>query len=89
VFVRNVSHVGCSECDTVRSLGNLEHLFYESTDRLQFISDVLSLLDCAACGSDGGFCQSLPEVSHGTTNSRFKKLFIIVKMKMKLMKRFL
>jgi hypothetical protein len=40
-------------------------------------------------GGDGGFCQSLPEVSHGATNSRFKKLFIIVKMKMKLMKRFL
>ncbi len=81
MLVRNVSHMGCSACDTVKSLGNLEHLFYESTDRFQLIGDVLSLLNCTACGGDGSFCQSLPEVSHGATNSRFKKLFIIVKMK--------
>ena len=47
VLVRNVSHVGRSECGTVRSVGDLEHLFYESGDGLQFASDVLSLLNCA------------------------------------------
>ncbi len=75
VFERNVSHMGCSECDTVRSLSNLEHLFYKSADQLQLIGNVLSLLNCAACGGDGSFCQSLPEVRHSATNSRFKKLF--------------
>ena len=34
VLVRNVSHVGRSEGGTVRSVGDLEHLFYESGDGL-------------------------------------------------------
>jgi hypothetical protein len=51
VFERDVSHVGRSERDTVRYLSNLEHLLYESADRLQLISNILSLplLNCANC----------------------------------------
>jgi hypothetical protein len=89
VVERNVSHVGRSERDTLRFLSNLEHLLYESADRLQLIGNTLSLMNCAACGGDSSFCtsKSLPEIRLSATNSRFKKLFIIVKTKMKFMKR--
>jgi hypothetical protein len=66
-----------------------EHLFYERRDVLQFSGDVLPLRNCTGCGGNCNSRESLSHIKHGPTNSRFKKLFVIMLMKIKLMKRVL
>jgi hypothetical protein len=88
-LVSDVIHMGRRERSVVRSFSHDEHLFYERGDALQFHGDVLPLCNCTARGGDRNSFESLPHVRHGATNSRFKQLFVIVLMKVKLVKRFL
>jgi hypothetical protein len=58
----------------------------ERRDGQQFSGDMLPFLNCTAYGSDSHFREPFSQVRHDATNSRFKKLLVIVMMEVKLTK---
>ncbi len=84
-----MTHMESRERSTIRSFHSCEHLFYGRGNALQFSGDVLPLGNCTGRGGNCNSGESLLHVRHGTTDSLFKKLLVVVLMKIKLMKRML